>query len=76
MLDIVAGGRGGWSGWLELVRSPMDETAMRMTAEVVRDVGADVTGVVGAEKRRGAPRGLGPRGALGRPRPVTGGAVR
>ncbi len=50
-LDIVAGGRGDWSGWLELERSPMDETAMRMTAQVIRDVGADVIGVVEAENR-------------------------
>ncbi len=50
-LDIVAGGRGDWSGWLELEREPVDDTAMRMTAQVVRDVGADVIGVVEAENR-------------------------
>ena len=50
-LDIVARGRGDWTGWLELEREPVDDTAMRMTAQVVRDVGADVIGVVEAENR-------------------------
>ncbi|MBD0271700.1 MAG: endonuclease/exonuclease/phosphatase family protein [Acetobacteraceae bacterium] len=50
-LDIVAGGRGDWTGWLELEREPVDDTAMRMTARVVRDVGADVFGIVEAENR-------------------------
>jgi endonuclease/exonuclease/phosphatase family metal-dependent hydrolase len=51
VLDIVARGRGDWSGWLELERSPVDDTAMRMTAQVIRDVGADVIGIVEAENR-------------------------
>ena len=51
VLDIVARGRGDWSGWLELEREPVDDTAMRMTAQVIRDVGADVIGVVEAENR-------------------------
>ena len=51
VLDIVARGRGDWNGWLELEREPVDDTAMRMTAQVVRDVGADVVGVVEAENR-------------------------
>ena len=51
VLEIVAGGRGDWTGWLELEREPVDDTAMRMTARVVRDVGADVFGVVEAENR-------------------------
>ena len=50
-LDIVARGRGDWSGWLELEREPVDDAAMRMTAQVVRDLGADVLGVVEAENR-------------------------
>jgi len=50
-LDIVARGRGDWAGWLELEREPVDDTAMRMTARVLRDVGADVLGVVEAENR-------------------------
>lgn len=51
VLDIVARGRGDWTGWLELEREPVDDTAMRMTAQVVRDVGADVFGIVEAENR-------------------------
>ena len=51
VLDIVARGRGDWTGWLELEREPVDDTAMRMTAQVVRDVGADVFAVVEAENR-------------------------
>lgn len=51
VLDIVAEGRGEWTGGLELVREPVDNTAMRMTAQVIRDVGADVLGVVEAENR-------------------------
>ena len=51
VLDIVARGRGDWSGWLELEREPVDDTAMRLTAQVIRDVGADVIGVVEGENR-------------------------
>jgi endonuclease/exonuclease/phosphatase family metal-dependent hydrolase len=51
VLDIVARGRGDWTGWLELEREPVDDTAMRMTAQVVRDVGADVFAVMEAENR-------------------------
>jgi hypothetical protein len=50
-LDIVAGGRADWIGSLELVEEPIDERATRNTAQVVRDVGADVLGVVEAEGR-------------------------
>ncbi len=50
-LDIVARSRGDWNGWLELEREPVDDTAMRMTAQVVRDLGADVLGVAEAENR-------------------------
>jgi endonuclease/exonuclease/phosphatase family metal-dependent hydrolase len=51
VLDIVARGRGDWTGWLELEREPVDDTAMRMTAQVVRDVAADAFAVVEAENR-------------------------
>jgi endonuclease/exonuclease/phosphatase family metal-dependent hydrolase len=50
-MEIVANGRGDWAGWLELERDPVDDTAMRMTAQVIRDLGADVLGVVEAESR-------------------------
>lgn len=51
VLDIVAEGRGDWTGFLELEREPVDNTSMRLTAQVMRDVGADVLGVVEAENR-------------------------
>lgn len=51
VLDIVARGRGDWTGFLGLEREPVDNTAMRLTAQVMRDVGADVLGVVEAENR-------------------------
>ncbi len=48
---IVATGRGDWSGWVELVTEPVDETAIRMTAAVIEDVAADVLCLVEAEDR-------------------------
>jgi len=50
-LDIVADGRSAWSGSLELEREPVDDIAMRMTAQVLRDVGADVQAICEAESR-------------------------
>ena len=48
---IVAGGRGDWIGWVELLTEPVDEVAVRMTARVIDDVGADILCVVEAEDR-------------------------
>jgi predicted extracellular nuclease len=50
-LEIVAKGRAGWIGWVELKTEPVDELAMEHTAMVIRDVAADVLGVVEAENR-------------------------
>jgi endonuclease/exonuclease/phosphatase family metal-dependent hydrolase len=49
--EIVAGGRAEWSGWLEMKTELVNETATRNTAQVVRDVGADVLGIVEIESR-------------------------
>lgn len=49
--EVVASGRASWVGWVELTTEGVDELAMRHTAMVVRDVGADVLGVVEAEDR-------------------------
>jgi endonuclease/exonuclease/phosphatase family metal-dependent hydrolase len=49
--QIVAAGRGEWLGWVELKTEVINETATRNTAQVVRDVGADVIGVVECEGR-------------------------
>ena len=48
---IVAEGRGSWVGWIELRNEIINETATRNTAQVVRDIGADVIGVVECEGR-------------------------
>jgi endonuclease/exonuclease/phosphatase family metal-dependent hydrolase len=50
-VEIVAGGRGDWVGWVELTTEPVDELAVVNTARVIADVRADVLGVVEAESR-------------------------
>lgn len=42
---------GGWIGWVELKTETVNELAMEHTAMVMRDVNADVMGVVEAETR-------------------------
>jgi endonuclease/exonuclease/phosphatase family metal-dependent hydrolase len=50
-LEVVAGGRGEWIGWLDLKYEAVDEIATRMTAKVIDEVDADVVGLVEAESR-------------------------
>ncbi len=50
-VTVVAKGRSEWIGWVELKTEHVDELAMEHTAMVIRDVGADVLGVVEAEAR-------------------------
>jgi endonuclease/exonuclease/phosphatase family metal-dependent hydrolase len=50
-VEIVAASRADWAGSLELREEPVDENAMRNTARVMIDIGADVLGVVEAESR-------------------------
>jgi endonuclease/exonuclease/phosphatase family metal-dependent hydrolase len=50
-IDVVASGRGDWIGWVDLKYEAVNETATRMTAQVVRDVAADVLGLIEAENR-------------------------
>jgi len=50
-VTVVANGRGDWIGWLEMKRATVTDLAVRHTAQVVHDVGADVLGVVEAEDR-------------------------
>jgi endonuclease/exonuclease/phosphatase family metal-dependent hydrolase len=52
-IEIIADGRADWAGSLELRDEPIDEEAMRNTARVIRDVNADVLGMVEAEHRPG-----------------------
>ncbi len=49
--SLVARGRADWVGWVELVTEHVSELATRHTAMVVRDVGAEVLGVLEAESR-------------------------
>jgi endonuclease/exonuclease/phosphatase family metal-dependent hydrolase len=48
---VVAQGRSSWIGWVELTTEHVTELAMQHTAMVIRDVDADVLGVVEAESR-------------------------
>ncbi len=50
-IEIIAEGRNDWIGWVELAKSPTNEIATRMTAQVIKDVGANIMGIVEAEDR-------------------------
>jgi endonuclease/exonuclease/phosphatase family metal-dependent hydrolase len=50
-MEIVATGRADWIGWVELAKEPVNEISTRMTARVIRDVGADIICIVEAEDR-------------------------
>ncbi len=49
--QIVANGRADWSGWVEMKTELVNEVSTRNTAQVVRDVNADVLGVIECEGR-------------------------
>lgn len=51
--EVVANGRVDWIGWAELKTEPVDELAMRHTARVMKDVDADILGVIEADNRIG-----------------------
>jgi endonuclease/exonuclease/phosphatase family metal-dependent hydrolase len=50
-VEIVAGGRDDWIGWVELTTDRVDELAILNTSRVVHDVAADIVGVLEAESR-------------------------
>lgn len=50
-IEVVAGGREDWIGFLELKREEVDEQATRNTAAVIADMDPDILGVVEAEDR-------------------------
>jgi endonuclease/exonuclease/phosphatase family metal-dependent hydrolase len=50
-VEIVAGGRGDWIGWVELTTDRVDELAILNTSRVIHDVAADIMGVLEAESR-------------------------
>jgi len=49
--QVVADGRDSWIGWVELVVEEVNEVATRNTGQVIRDLKADIIGVVEAESR-------------------------
>ncbi|MFB9442787.1 endonuclease/exonuclease/phosphatase family protein [Dactylosporangium vinaceum] len=55
-VEVVAGGRADWIGWVELTTDRCDEQALLNTARVILDVRADVLGVVEAESRHALKR--------------------
>ncbi len=54
--EIVAGGRADWIGWLELNKEPVNAVAIDNTARVIKDLRADVIGVIEADDRPGLQR--------------------
>ena len=50
-IEVVADGREDWIGWLELKTAPVNQIAIRNTAQVLRDVDADIMVVIEAENR-------------------------
>jgi endonuclease/exonuclease/phosphatase family metal-dependent hydrolase len=50
-IEVVANGRADWIGWVDLIPEPVNATAILNTAQVIRDVAADVQAVVEAEDR-------------------------
>lgn len=55
-IRVEANGRGDWLGWLELKVEAVDEQSIRNTAQVVRNVNADILVVVEAEHRHSLDR--------------------
>lgn len=52
-VEVVPAGRGDWVGWAELVKEPMKERQVANTARVIKDIDADIIGIVEAEHRTG-----------------------
>ena len=50
-VEIIATGRGDWIGWVELAIEPTNEISTRMTARVIKDINANILGIVEAEDR-------------------------
>jgi endonuclease/exonuclease/phosphatase family metal-dependent hydrolase len=50
-VDVVAGGRGDWIGWVDLKTEEVNEQATLMTAKVIDTVAADVVALVEVESR-------------------------
>lgn len=50
-VTVVADGRNDWTGWVDLTRERIIARAIENTARVIREVDADIVGVVEAEDR-------------------------
>src|SRR6185295_5520711 len=50
-VEVVADGRDDWIGWVDLTVEQVNEKATRSTARVIKEIDADVLGVVEAESR-------------------------
>ena len=50
-VEIIATGRNDWIGWIDLAKEPTNELGTRMTARVIREVNADILGIIEAEDR-------------------------
>jgi len=50
-VEVVPLGRADWVGWIELKTVPVEDLAMTNTARVIKDVDADIMGVIEAESR-------------------------
>ncbi len=50
-VTVIASGRGAWTGWVDLIKDRIEEKAIANTARVIREVAADIVGVVEAEDR-------------------------
>lgn len=48
-VEVVATGRSGWLGWVDLEKDRVDDLAMNHASRVIEDIGADVMAVVEAE---------------------------
>ena len=50
-VEIDATGRDEWTGWVELAKAETNEVGTRMTAQVLKDVNADIQAIIEAEDR-------------------------
>ncbi|WP_433060469.1 endonuclease/exonuclease/phosphatase family protein [Dactylosporangium sp. CS-033363] len=55
-VEVIAGGRADWIGWVELTFDRCEEQALVNTARVILELRADVLGVVEAESRHALKR--------------------
>lgn len=50
-VDVVSRGRADWLGWVEMKTEAVDETSTKNTARVIKEIDADILGLVEAETR-------------------------